>query len=81
MDEPMNRSPVLAARYYHCECSNSGATPGAYDTVSGFRSVHPGGGNFLFCDGSVHFIDEAIASPTYRVLSTIAGGEALGDDF
>ena len=27
MDEPMNQSLVLAARYYHCDCTNSGATP------------------------------------------------------
>jgi prepilin-type N-terminal cleavage/methylation domain-containing protein/prepilin-type processing-associated H-X9-DG protein len=81
MDEPMNQPLVLAARYYHCDCSNAGTTPGAYDTLSGFRSVHPGGGNFLFCDGSVHFIGEAISPAAYRALSTMAGGEVVADDF
>ena len=81
MDEPMNQAPVLAARYYHTDCTNSGTTPGAYDTISGFRSVHPGGCNFLFCDGSVHFLDQSVSAATYRALSTIAGGEAVDDDF
>jgi prepilin-type N-terminal cleavage/methylation domain-containing protein/prepilin-type processing-associated H-X9-DG protein len=81
MDEPMNQALVLAARYYHCECTNSGTTPEAYDTISGFRSVHSGGCNFLFCDGSVHFIADTVSAATYRALSTMAGGEVVGDDF
>jgi prepilin-type N-terminal cleavage/methylation domain-containing protein/prepilin-type processing-associated H-X9-DG protein len=57
----------------------------------GFKSQHPGGGNFLFADGSVHFLKETIDmgnpnfSPpinkgVYRQLSTVAGGEVLSSD-
>jgi prepilin-type processing-associated H-X9-DG protein len=81
MDEPMNQALVLAARYYHGDCTNSGTTPGTYDTMSGFRSVHPGGCNFLFCDGSVRFVGEAVSPPSYRALATIAGGEVVDGDF
>jgi prepilin-type processing-associated H-X9-DG protein len=43
----------------------------------GFRSNHPGGVNFLFGDGSVHFLKETIALPTYRALATRALGEVV----
>jgi prepilin-type N-terminal cleavage/methylation domain-containing protein/prepilin-type processing-associated H-X9-DG protein len=58
----------------------------------GFRSQHPGGGNFSFLDGSVHFIKQTISlgSPNwtppntsngvYRQLSTRAGGEVISSD-
>ena len=45
------------------------------DTVTNFGSYHPGGANFLFSDGSVHFLSETIETATYRALSTRAGGE------
>jgi prepilin-type N-terminal cleavage/methylation domain-containing protein/prepilin-type processing-associated H-X9-DG protein len=77
-DEPMNHPLVLAALAYSQGCTNSGSQPGTHDTLSGFRSVHPGGGNFLFCDGSIRFVSEAIAPDTYRALSTMAGGEMAG---
>jgi type II secretory pathway pseudopilin PulG len=44
----------------------------------GFRSGHTQGVQFVFCDGSVHFINNAIALPVYRALATKAGGEVVG---
>jgi prepilin-type N-terminal cleavage/methylation domain-containing protein/prepilin-type processing-associated H-X9-DG protein len=45
-----------------------------------FRSEHPGGANFAFCDGSVKFIKNTIAFSTYQALSTRAKGEILSSD-
>jgi prepilin-type N-terminal cleavage/methylation domain-containing protein/prepilin-type processing-associated H-X9-DG protein len=77
-DEPMNLPLVLAAIDYNDGCVNAGTEPGHYDTLSGFRSLHPGGCNFLFCDGSVRFLAETIDPATYRALSTSAGAEVSG---
>lgn len=78
-DEPMNRTLVLPGFDYNHGCTNSGAAPGTYDTTGGFRSAHLGGCHFLFCDGSVRYLREAVTAPTYRALSTLAGGEVVGD--
>jgi prepilin-type processing-associated H-X9-DG protein/prepilin-type N-terminal cleavage/methylation domain-containing protein len=78
-DEPMNNPLGLAALAYGNGCTNSGTAPGTYDTLSGFRSAHPGGCNFLFCDGSVRFLSESVAPDTYRALSTMAGGEVVNE--
>jgi len=48
--------------------------------IYSFRSQHPGGANFVFADGSVKFIKDAIAKNVYRGLSTRAGGEVLSAD-
>lgn len=45
-----------------------------------FRSMHPGGGNFAMCDGSVKFIKSSINMPTYQALSTRAAGEIISSD-
>jgi prepilin-type N-terminal cleavage/methylation domain-containing protein/prepilin-type processing-associated H-X9-DG protein len=40
-----------------------------------FYSMHPNGANFLFGDGSVHFLGSNIDPNVYQYLATIAGGE------
>ena len=48
----------------------------------GFRSLHPGGANFLAGDGTVHYIKQSINPQTYQALGTKAGGEIVpGDAF
>ena len=42
-----------------------------------FRSDHPGGCNFLFADGSVHYLNEDINMLTYQQLSTMAGNDIV----
>jgi prepilin-type processing-associated H-X9-DG protein/prepilin-type N-terminal cleavage/methylation domain-containing protein len=46
----------------------------------GFHSLHPGGANFAFADGSVKFIKDSVSVPTYRALGTRAGNEVISDD-
>jgi prepilin-type N-terminal cleavage/methylation domain-containing protein/prepilin-type processing-associated H-X9-DG protein len=79
LDEPMNAPLALPELAYRNGCTNAGTAPGRYDTAGGFRSVHRGGCNFLFCDGGVRFVRQSVAPETYRGLSTMAGGEVLGD--
>lgn len=45
-----------------------------------FRSLHPGGANFAFADGSVKFLKETINNQTYQALGTRAGGEVVSAD-
>jgi prepilin-type N-terminal cleavage/methylation domain-containing protein/prepilin-type processing-associated H-X9-DG protein len=46
----------------------------------GFASLHPGGCQFLLCDGSVRFIKETVGPQVFQVLATRAGGEVIGAD-
>jgi prepilin-type processing-associated H-X9-DG protein len=45
-----------------------------------FHSLHPGGRNFLFGDGSVQFVKETINSLVFSYLATRAGGEVVSAD-
>jgi prepilin-type processing-associated H-X9-DG protein len=55
-------------------------TPGTFQNSCDafhFWSLHPGGANFAFCDGSVHFLRYS-ADSVLPALATRAGGEAVG---
>jgi prepilin-type N-terminal cleavage/methylation domain-containing protein/prepilin-type processing-associated H-X9-DG protein len=43
-------------------------------------SLHPGGVNALFGDGSVHFVKDTVNLAAFRSLLTIAGGETISSD-
>jgi prepilin-type N-terminal cleavage/methylation domain-containing protein/prepilin-type processing-associated H-X9-DG protein len=46
----------------------------------GFKSRHPGGANFLFADGSVHFVKATINRVIYAALGSRNGGEVISAD-
>jgi len=46
-------------------------------SMSNFRSDHPAGALFSFCDGHVQFLNESIDMTIYTGLSTIQGGESV----
>ncbi|MFA8020711.1 DUF1559 domain-containing protein [Bremerella cremea] len=54
-----------------------GGDPDAWD--KGFGSLHPGGAQFLFGDGSVHFLAETINLDAYDHLGQIDDGNVIGE--
>lgn len=73
-----------ATFYSNCNYSSTvvplntfGDEPGdlTWFEASGFRSLHPGGANFAWCDGSVSFVSETIDHELYQALSTREGEE------
>jgi prepilin-type processing-associated H-X9-DG protein len=48
--------------------------------VDDYWSLHPGGCNFVFCDGSVRFVKASVNPNVFSYLSTRAGGEIVSAD-
>lgn len=71
-----------AGEYYR---NNAIVSASAYYSINGaagtgnITSAHPGGAQFLFADGSTHFISETINLTTYRDLGSISDGRVLGE--
>jgi prepilin-type N-terminal cleavage/methylation domain-containing protein/prepilin-type processing-associated H-X9-DG protein len=55
----------------------NGCDSGEYENSN---SMHPGGANILFADGSVKFIKSSINMQTYWALGTKDGGEVVSSD-
>jgi prepilin-type N-terminal cleavage/methylation domain-containing protein/prepilin-type processing-associated H-X9-DG protein len=47
--------------------------------LSSARSMHAGGANILFCDGSVRFAHDSVALAVWRAIATRAGGETANE--
>jgi prepilin-type N-terminal cleavage/methylation domain-containing protein/prepilin-type processing-associated H-X9-DG protein len=57
--------------------TNSNASDGQYQNAN---SNHPGGANFLLCDGSARFIKSSVSIRTYWALGTRNLGEVISSD-
>jgi prepilin-type N-terminal cleavage/methylation domain-containing protein/prepilin-type processing-associated H-X9-DG protein len=66
---------------YSFACCNFTVTYGCDDgAYQNANSMHPGGANFLFADGSVRFLKSSINIKTYWALGTKANGEIVSSD-
>ena len=63
---PINFPDPVKLRHRRAVLARPIGPPGAGYANTGFKSHHPGGANFVFVDGSVHFIKQSIAMPTNR---------------
>jgi prepilin-type processing-associated H-X9-DG protein len=79
-----SRGSFIMASYNHFYTPNSKypdcTDAGRNAAVTGPRSFHPGGVHVLFLDGHVAFIKDSISLPTFRAISTRAGGEVVSAD-
>ncbi|MCI0457579.1 MAG: DUF1559 domain-containing protein [Gemmataceae bacterium] len=60
-------------------CSRTGTGLGAARFFMGSRSKHPGGVNVALCDGSVRFVSNNVDLFAWTALSSMAGGEVMGN--
>lgn len=58
-------------------CTGCGPDDGMFSNA---QSLHPGGVNVMFADGSVRFVKDSIAQQTWYALGTKANGEVISSD-
>jgi prepilin-type N-terminal cleavage/methylation domain-containing protein/prepilin-type processing-associated H-X9-DG protein len=64
----------------HCNATHLPSADLPFWDPDTYYSFHPGpGANFVFGDGSVHYLTSGINPTTYQALGTIAGGEVAND--
>jgi prepilin-type N-terminal cleavage/methylation domain-containing protein/prepilin-type processing-associated H-X9-DG protein len=56
------------------------ARPGKVGSWSWAGSLHTGGANFVFADGSVRFVRESTSNATRLAMATMAGGEVYSNE-
>ena len=61
-------------------CRNNCCPQARHADYVNASSFHPGGVNVAFGDGSVRFVKNTIAMPTWWALGTRAGGEIISAD-
>jgi prepilin-type N-terminal cleavage/methylation domain-containing protein/prepilin-type processing-associated H-X9-DG protein len=72
-------STLIPINYDTCQenATNGCQRPCNWSTELGFRSRHPGGAQFLFGDGSVHYLSETIDHWSFQYLGAKADGKAV----
>ena len=59
------------------KCVDIGGPGGSNPCKRAWGSFHPGGLNFAFCDGSVHYVTTSIDMTLLAGLATISGSEPI----
>jgi prepilin-type N-terminal cleavage/methylation domain-containing protein/prepilin-type processing-associated H-X9-DG protein len=59
--------------------SRPGRSRNNWAVADGFKSNHTGGANFVFADGSVHFLSQSIDMWTYQKLGCRNDGQVVGN--
>ncbi len=73
--------PPNSAQYMWGTCGSSTSQNQGFDqNITNASSNHPGGANFLFADGSVHYLKSSISMNTYWSLGTRGDGEVISAD-
>jgi prepilin-type N-terminal cleavage/methylation domain-containing protein/prepilin-type processing-associated H-X9-DG protein len=73
-------APPNNSQYAFAACDQSAEGSLMRSGIVNATSNHPGGANFAFVDGSVHFIKSSISLQTYWSLGTRADGEVISSD-